>query len=209
MLHVNLLIYSCSGMWRCTWFHWMPAGPVHFTVVQRWSHSPRWVSTKASAFLSLRTPWRCALYSCPSARWDLRLRRNYWWVWKAEQLSRNSSLPWSSDSLMVDNEATAAQTLKTLKWNKEIVSCVLLQGTAQVSLADCEGSIEMVYHWLRVQMLSGTESQRPEQKSLSHRRHHDSQEDEQRPRTMVDTYCIHKHISCLCLHWHLSKVKMA
>uniref|UniRef100_A0A3Q1EC14 WWC family member 3 n=1 Tax=Acanthochromis polyacanthus TaxID=80966 RepID=A0A3Q1EC14_9TELE len=43
-----------------------------------------------------------------------------------------------------------------------------LLGTAQVSLADCEGSAEMVYHWLRVQMLGGTESQRPEQKSLSH-----------------------------------------
>ncbi|XP_026200643.1 protein WWC3 [Anabas testudineus] len=59
-----------------------------------------------------------------------------------------------------------------------------LLGTAQLSLADCEGNAEMVYHWLRVQMLSGTESQRPEQKSLSHRRHDDSQEDEQRPRTM-------------------------
>uniref|UniRef100_A0AAQ5YN73 WW domain-containing protein n=1 Tax=Amphiprion ocellaris TaxID=80972 RepID=A0AAQ5YN73_AMPOC len=39
-----------------------------------------------------------------------------------------------------------------------------LLGTAQVSLADCEGSAEMIYHWLRVQMLGGTESQRPEQK---------------------------------------------
>ncbi|XP_059197787.1 protein WWC3 [Centropristis striata] len=63
-----------------------------------------------------------------------------------------------------------------------------LLGTAQVSLADCEGSVEMVYHWLRVQMLSGTEMLRPEQKSLNHRRHHDSQEDEQRPRVM-DTVC--------------------
>nr|XP_046246607.1 protein WWC3 isoform X1 [Scatophagus argus] len=63
-----------------------------------------------------------------------------------------------------------------------------LLGTAQVSLADCEGSSEMVYHWLRVQMLSGTELPRPEQKILSHRRHHDSQEDEQRPRAM-DTVC--------------------
>ncbi|KAK2835914.1 hypothetical protein Q5P01_016398 [Channa striata] len=61
-----------------------------------------------------------------------------------------------------------------------------LLGTAQVGLADCEESPEMVYHWLRVQMLSGTELHRPEQKS--HRRHHDSQEDEQRPRTM-DTMC--------------------
>ncbi|KAM4548704.1 protein WWC3 [Odontesthes bonariensis] len=63
-----------------------------------------------------------------------------------------------------------------------------LLGTAQVSLADCEGSAEMVYHWLRVQMLNGPETQRPEQKSLSHRRHHDSQEEEQRPRAM-DTVC--------------------
>ncbi|KAM9383754.1 protein WWC3 isoform 2-T2 [Pholidichthys leucotaenia] len=63
-----------------------------------------------------------------------------------------------------------------------------LLGTAQVSLADCEGSLEMVYHWLRVQMLSGTESQRPEQKSLSSRRHHNGQDDDQRLRAM-DTVC--------------------
>ncbi|TKS75011.1 Protein WWC3 [Collichthys lucidus] len=63
-----------------------------------------------------------------------------------------------------------------------------LLGTAQVSLADCEGSAEMVYHWLRVQMLGGTELPRPEQKSLGQRRHHDNQEDEQRPRAM-DTVC--------------------
>lgn len=72
-------------MWRCTWFHWIPAEPVRFTVVQHWSHNPRWVSTKASEFLSLQTPWWCAHFSCPSARWDLRLRRNYWWVWNTEQ----------------------------------------------------------------------------------------------------------------------------
>ncbi|XP_074492885.1 protein WWC3 [Sebastes fasciatus] len=64
-----------------------------------------------------------------------------------------------------------------------------LLGTAQVSLADCEGSAEMVYHWLRVQTLSGTpETPKPEQKSLSQRRLHDSQEDEQRPRA-TDTVC--------------------
>ncbi|KAM3620638.1 uncharacterized protein V6R79_026255 [Siganus canaliculatus] len=63
-----------------------------------------------------------------------------------------------------------------------------LLGTAQVNLADCEGSAVMVYHWLRVQMLSGTELVRPEQKSLNHRRHHDSQEEEHRPRAM-DTVC--------------------
>ncbi|XP_026160518.1 protein WWC3 isoform X5 [Mastacembelus armatus] len=57
-----------------------------------------------------------------------------------------------------------------------------LLGTTQVSLADCEGSTEMAYHWLRVQML--TELPRPEQKNLSHRRHHDSQDDEQRSRAM-------------------------
>ncbi|XP_029906138.1 protein WWC3 [Myripristis murdjan] len=63
-----------------------------------------------------------------------------------------------------------------------------LLGTAQVSLADCEGSTEMVFRWLRVQMLSGTELSRPEHKSLSHRRQHDSQEEEQRPRA-TDTLC--------------------
>ena len=65
--------------------------------------------------------------------------------------------------------------------------CVCVQGTAQLSLADCEGGAEMVYHWLRVQMLSGTELPRHEQKNLSHRRHQDGQEDEQRPRAMVNT----------------------
>lgn len=65
---------------------------------------------------------------------------------------------------------------------------VFVKGTAQVSLADCEGSVEMVYHWLRVQMLSGPEFPKYEQKNLSHRRHHDSQEDEQRPRTMVNKF---------------------
>uniref|UniRef100_A0A3Q4GVF0 WWC family member 3 n=1 Tax=Neolamprologus brichardi TaxID=32507 RepID=A0A3Q4GVF0_NEOBR len=63
-----------------------------------------------------------------------------------------------------------------------------LLGKAQVSLADCEGSPEMVYHWLRVQMLNGTESQRPEQRSVIQRRHQDGQVDEQRPGAM-DTAC--------------------
>lgn len=62
-----------------------------------------------------------------------------------------------------------------------------LQGTAQVGLADCEGSTDMVYHWLRVQMLSSAELPRHEQKNLSHRRHHNSQEDEHRPRATVNT----------------------
>ncbi|XP_038131749.1 protein WWC3 isoform X2 [Cyprinodon tularosa] len=62
-----------------------------------------------------------------------------------------------------------------------------LLGTAKLSLMDCEGSAEMVYHWLRVQMLSGTDPQRPEQKSLNNRRN-DSQEDEPRPRAK-DTVC--------------------
>ena len=70
--------------------------------------------------------------------------------------------------------------------------CVFLQGTAQLSLAECEGSAEMVYHWLRVQMLSGVDLPRPEHKSLGLRRHHDSQEDEQRPRAMVNTH------TCVC-----------
>ncbi|KAM7013283.1 protein WWC3 [Tautogolabrus adspersus] len=61
-------------------------------------------------------------------------------------------------------------------------------GTAQLSLAECEGSVEMVYHWLRVQVLSGNELPRPEQKSFSHRRQQDSQEDEQRLRA-IDTVC--------------------
>ncbi|MEQ2167303.1 hypothetical protein GOODEAATRI_002793, partial [Goodea atripinnis] len=59
-----------------------------------------------------------------------------------------------------------------------------LLGTAKLSLADCEGSAEMVYHWLRVQILSGTDSKRLEQKSLNNRRNNDSQEDEPRPRAM-------------------------
>lgn len=63
-----------------------------------------------------------------------------------------------------------------------------LLGKAQVSLADCEGSPEMVYHWLRVQMLNGTESQRPEQRNVIQRRHQDGQVDEQRPGAM-DTAC--------------------
>lgn len=45
----------------------------------------------------------------------------------------------------------------------------------------------MVYHWLRVQMLSGAELPRHEQKNLSHRRHHNNQEDEHRPRATVNT----------------------
>uniref|UniRef100_I3J543 WWC family member 3 n=1 Tax=Oreochromis niloticus TaxID=8128 RepID=I3J543_ORENI len=63
-----------------------------------------------------------------------------------------------------------------------------LLGKAQVSLADCEGSPEMVYHWLRVQMLSGTESQRPEQRNVIQRRHQDGQVDEQRPGAMVNIF---------------------
>uniref|UniRef100_A0A1A8LBN7 WWC family member 3 n=1 Tax=Nothobranchius pienaari TaxID=704102 RepID=A0A1A8LBN7_9TELE len=58
-----------------------------------------------------------------------------------------------------------------------------LLGTAQLSLAGCDGNAEMVYHWLRVQMLSGADLQRPEQKSLSNRfRLHE--DDEQRLRTV-------------------------
>lgn len=67
-----------------------------------------------------------------------------------------------------------------------------LKGTAQVSLADCEGSAEMVYQWLRVQMVGGAELPKYEQKNLSHRRHQDSQEEEQRLRAMVNkcTLCV-------------------
>lgn len=60
-----------------------------------------------------------------------------------------------------------------------------LLGKAKLSLADCEGSAEMVYHWLRVQMLSGTDSQRHEQKSVNR---NDGHEDETRPRA-TDTVC--------------------
>lgn len=65
-----------------------------------------------------------------------------------------------------------------------------------MSLADCEGSAEMVYHWLRVQIVGGTELPRPEQKNPGHRRHHDNQEDEQRPRAMVNT---HSHVFVLLM----------
>ncbi|KAM8875568.1 protein WWC3 isoform 2-T2 [Spinachia spinachia] len=48
-----------------------------------------------------------------------------------------------------------------------------LLGSAQVSLADCEGSAEMVFHWLTT---------RPEQKGAGVRRLQDSQEEELRAR---------------------------
>ncbi|XP_056459697.1 protein WWC3 [Gadus chalcogrammus] len=51
-----------------------------------------------------------------------------------------------------------------------------LLGTAQLGLADCEGGLEMVFHWLRVQMVGGAE-----QRSHS-RQQHDGQEDEFRAR---------------------------
>nr|XP_057929461.1 protein WWC3 [Doryrhamphus excisus] len=58
-----------------------------------------------------------------------------------------------------------------------------LLGRAQLSLVDCEGSTDMVYHWLRVQTFSGVaESQRPDLRSLGQRRHHEGPEDEHRPR---------------------------
>ncbi|XP_077440204.1 protein WWC3 isoform X2 [Vanacampus margaritifer] len=49
-----------------------------------------------------------------------------------------------------------------------------LLGRAQVGLAECEGSAEMVYHWLRVQMF--------EPRGQGQRRHHDGPEDEHRQR---------------------------
>lgn len=62
--------------------------------------------------------------------------------------------------------------------------CVsLVQGTAQLSLADCEGSAEMVYRWLPVQVL--TETPRHEQKNPNQRRLLDGQDDEPRPRAQV------------------------
>lgn len=86
-------------MWRYTWLHWTPAGPVRFTVARHWNHSPRWVSMKASAFLSPQRPWQCVLCSCPSARWDPRLRRSYWWVWSTDKLHRL----WNWDSEPTDD----------------------------------------------------------------------------------------------------------
>lgn len=183
-------------MWRCTWFHWTPAGPVRFTVARLWNHSPRWVSMKASAFLFPQRPWQCVLCSCPSARWDPRLRRSYWWVWSADMLHR----VWNWDSEPTDDGSRRTKqdrfySVKLLHcWcaasliqMQTLVCCVFFQGTAQLSLADCEGSVEMVYHWLRVQMLSGTELPRHEQKTLNHRRHYDCQEEQQRPRALVNT----------------------
>uniref|UniRef100_A0AAQ4Q5M7 WWC family member 3 n=1 Tax=Gasterosteus aculeatus aculeatus TaxID=481459 RepID=A0AAQ4Q5M7_GASAC len=59
-----------------------------------------------------------------------------------------------------------------------------LLGSAQMSLADCEGSAEMVYHWLRTP--SGTpETTCPEQKGAGLRRRLDSQEEELRARATV------------------------
>ncbi|XP_057696936.1 protein WWC3 [Corythoichthys intestinalis] len=52
-----------------------------------------------------------------------------------------------------------------------------LLGKAQVGLAECEGSTEMVYHWLRVQMFNGAEPQKL-------RRNHDGPEDEHGARAM-------------------------
>lgn len=68
--------------------------------------------------------------------------------------------------------------------SRGVTVLVFPKGTAQLSLADCEGSAEMLYHWLRVQMLM--EFPKYEQKNLSHRRHHDNQEEEQRLTTMVN-----------------------
>ncbi|XP_068449191.1 protein WWC3 isoform X2 [Clinocottus analis] len=58
-----------------------------------------------------------------------------------------------------------------------------LLGAARLALADCEGGVEMAYHWLRVRPLGGTpETSRPDQQS--HRRAteshegHEDQEDE-------------------------------
>lgn len=108
-LSLLTLFRLCSGMWRCTWFHWTPAGPVRFTVVRRWSRSLRWVSTRAFVFLSLQTPWRCVRCSCLSALWDLRPRRSCWWVWGAEKLHRDNDVliskhkPWHVLCVSVGN----------------------------------------------------------------------------------------------------------
>lgn len=78
------------------------------------------------------------------------------------------------------------------------VCLVLLQGTAQLSLADCEGSAEMVYRWLPVQML--TETPRHEQKNPNQRRLHDGQDDESRARAQVaySHGCLCTLCACVC-----------
>lgn len=108
------------------------------------------------------------------------------------QLSVCSLGPQAQEELLVGLKASAIMTLLLVDTGVTAVqikiSCVCLQGKAQVSLADCEGNPEMVYHWLRVQMLSGTESQRPEQRNVIQRRHQDGQVDEQRPGAMVNIF---------------------
>ncbi|CAL8393969.1 unnamed protein product [Boreogadus saida] len=51
-----------------------------------------------------------------------------------------------------------------------------LLGTAQLGLADCEGGLEMAFHWLRVQMVGGAEQRSHSRQQL------DGQEDEFRAR---------------------------
>ncbi|XP_019752647.1 protein WWC3 [Hippocampus comes] len=59
-----------------------------------------------------------------------------------------------------------------------------LLGIARVGLAECEESADMIYHWLKVQMLGGAEPPRPELRAEGQRRHHDGPEDEHRPRAL-------------------------
>ncbi|XP_051928964.1 protein WWC3 isoform X2 [Hippocampus zosterae] len=59
-----------------------------------------------------------------------------------------------------------------------------LLGIARVGLAECEESADMIYHWLKVQMLGGAEPPRPELRAQVQRRHHDGPEDEHRPRAL-------------------------
>lgn len=122
------------------------------------------------------------------------------------QLSVCSLGPQAQEELLVGLNACLGRPSgqkRTVLGASEVTVPLFRKGTAQVSLADCEGSAEMVYHWLRVQMLSGMEFPKYEQKNVSHRRHHDSPEEEQRLRTMVNACilclsCVTEHDRC-CL----------
>lgn len=117
--------------------------------------------------------------------------------------------PQAQEELLVRLKGSATQWRVNYSWSgvhssvyNEMTFCVFLQGMAQLSLADCESNTEMVYHWLQVQMWSGADSQRPEQKSLTNRRCHDSQDEEQRPRAEVNTFTL---LTLFTNHFQLSR----
>lgn len=111
----------------------------------------------------------------------------------ALQLSVCSLGPQAQEELLVGLQAVQV-LMRSVCGSSGVTCCVSPQGKAQVSLVDCERSTEMLYHSLQVQMLSGTELPRPEHKSVNLRRQHDGQEDEQRPRAMVNTQYNHRGV---------------